>query len=84
MAAVNETGVGVIGTPDMAIDQLRRLEKQSGGFGTYLLMAHESANRESTLRSYELITDTSCRCLRIPLNRFGAAGTGRSFPTAKH
>jgi limonene 1,2-monooxygenase len=54
--AVNETGVGVIGTPEMAIDQLRRLEEKSGGFGTYLLMAHEWANREATLRSYELIS----------------------------
>jgi limonene 1,2-monooxygenase len=56
VAAVNETGVGVIGTPDMAIDQLRRLQNQSGGFGTYLLMAHEWANREATLRSHELIS----------------------------
>jgi limonene 1,2-monooxygenase len=56
VSAVNETGVGVIGTPEMAIDQLRRLQEKSGGFGTYLLMAHEWANREATLRSYELIS----------------------------
>jgi limonene 1,2-monooxygenase len=56
VGAVNETGVGVIGTPDMAIAQLRRLHEKSGGFGTYLLMAHEWANREATLRSYELIS----------------------------
>jgi limonene 1,2-monooxygenase len=56
VGAVNETGVGVIGTPDMAIEQLRRLQEKSGGFGTYLLMAHEWANREATLRSYELIS----------------------------
>jgi limonene 1,2-monooxygenase len=56
VTAVNETGVGVIGTPEMAIDQLRRLKEKSGGFGTYLLMAHEWANREATLRSYELIS----------------------------
>jgi limonene 1,2-monooxygenase len=54
--AVNDSGVGVIGTPDMAIDQLRRLQRQSGGFGSYLLMAHEWADREATLRSYELIS----------------------------
>ena len=52
--AVNDSGVGVIGTPEMAIDQLRRLEAQSGGFGTYLLMAHDWANRRATLDSYEL------------------------------
>jgi limonene 1,2-monooxygenase len=56
VAAVNETGVGVIGTPEMAIEQLRRLQEKSGGFGTYLLMAHEWANREATLHSYEMIS----------------------------
>jgi limonene 1,2-monooxygenase len=52
--AVNESGVGVIGTPDLAIEQLRRLERQSGGFGTYLLMAHDWASRTATWKSYEL------------------------------
>jgi limonene 1,2-monooxygenase len=52
--AVNESGVGVIGTPDMAVAQLRRLELQSGGFGVYLLMAHDWANRPATLHSYDL------------------------------
>jgi limonene 1,2-monooxygenase len=56
VAAVNETGVGVIGTPEMAVQQLQRLQEKSGGFGTYLLMAHEWANREATLRSYEMIS----------------------------
>lgn len=52
--AVNASGVGVIGTPDMAIEQIRRLERQSGGFGTYLLMAHEWADTPATHASYEL------------------------------
>ena len=34
--------------------QIERLVEQSGGFGTYLLMAHEWADREATLHSYEL------------------------------
>jgi limonene 1,2-monooxygenase len=38
----------------MAIAQIQRLIDQSGGFGTYLFMAHEWARREPTLRSYEL------------------------------
>jgi limonene 1,2-monooxygenase len=38
----------------MAIEQLERLGAQSGGFGTFLLMAHEWADREATLHSYEL------------------------------
>ena len=56
VAWVNETGLGVIGTPDQAIDQIDRLMKQSnGGFGSYLLMHHEWARPEATKRSYELI-----------------------------
>ncbi|HLM62863.1 MAG TPA: LLM class flavin-dependent oxidoreductase [Acidimicrobiales bacterium] len=52
--ALNASGFAVIGTPEDAIAQIRRLEEQSGGFGTYLLMAHEWADRPQTLRSYEL------------------------------
>jgi limonene 1,2-monooxygenase len=54
VAWVNETGLGVIGTPDEAIAQIERLAEQSGGFGCYLLMAHEWADPEATRRSYEL------------------------------
>ena len=52
--ALMETGFAVVGTPEMAIAQIQRLIDQSGGFGTYLLMAHEWADRAATLRSYEL------------------------------
>jgi limonene 1,2-monooxygenase len=51
---VNDTGLGVIGTPDEAITQIERLAEQSGGFGCYLMMAHEWADPEATRRSYEL------------------------------
>ncbi len=53
--AINASGFAVIGTPDDAIAQLNRLAEQSGGFGTYLVMANEWADREQTLRSYELL-----------------------------
>src|ERR1700723_1498285 len=52
--AINGTGFAVIGTPEMAAAQIERLVEQSGGFGTFLLMAHEWADREATLHSYEL------------------------------
>ncbi len=52
--AMNSNGYGVIGTPDMAAAQIERLWKQSGGFGTYLFMGHDWADREATMRSYEL------------------------------
>jgi len=54
---VNDTGLGSIGTVDDAIGQIDRLMKQSnGGFGCYMLLAHEWANPVATHRSYELIS----------------------------
>jgi limonene 1,2-monooxygenase len=52
--AINETGLAVIGTPDDAAAQLERLWEKSRGFGAYLFMGHDWADREATLRSYEL------------------------------
>ena len=53
---VNDSGFGAIGTPDMAVAQIERLMKQSnGGFGAYLMLAHNWANPQATLKSYELI-----------------------------
>jgi len=52
---LNAGHFAVIGTPDMAVAQMERLREKSGGFGTYLFMAHDWANREATLRSYELM-----------------------------
>ena len=49
-----ESGRVTIGTPDDAIQQLERLEKQSGGFGCFLQLAHNWANFENTKKSYEL------------------------------
>jgi len=47
-------GFAIIGTPDDAVRQIKRLVEQSGGFGTFLLFGHEWADPEATLRSYEL------------------------------
>ena len=52
---MNETGAGVIGTPEMAIAQIQRLIDQSGGFGTYLVFGGDLADWGATLRSYELM-----------------------------
>jgi limonene 1,2-monooxygenase len=51
---MNETGSGVVGTPEMAIAQIQRLLDQSGGFGSYLLFGGDLADWHATLRSYEL------------------------------
>ena len=52
--AMNGSGMSVIGTPEQAIAQVQRLIDQSGGFGTFLFMANDWADREAMLRSYEL------------------------------
>jgi limonene 1,2-monooxygenase len=53
-----EIGAAAIGTPDDAAAQIQRLWDQTdGGFGTYLFMATDWADREATLRSYELFAD---------------------------
>ena len=54
---VQESGAGIIGTPDDAVQQILRLQEQTGGFGTYMLMGHEWANPEATKRSYELFAE---------------------------
>jgi limonene 1,2-monooxygenase len=53
---VNASGLGAIGTPEACTSQIERLWEQSnGGFGAYLMLAHNWANPQATARSYELI-----------------------------
>jgi limonene 1,2-monooxygenase len=53
---VNTAGIGAIGTWEDAAAQVDKLVTQSnGGFGAYLMLAHEWANPQATKRSYELI-----------------------------
>jgi limonene 1,2-monooxygenase len=48
-------GTTLVGTPETAIRGIERLQQLSGGgFGGLLFRAHEWANREQTLKSYEL------------------------------
>jgi limonene 1,2-monooxygenase len=56
IAFVNDSGFGAIGTPDMVKAQIERLWNQSnGGYGAYLMLAHNWANFDATRRSYDLI-----------------------------
>ena len=55
IAWINESGVGVIGTPEDAVNKIDQLYKQSnGGFGCYLMMAHDWARPDAVARHYEL------------------------------
>jgi len=51
---VDADGFAVIGTPDDAIAKIDELVAESGGFGTFLLFAHEWADPAATRKSYEL------------------------------
>jgi limonene 1,2-monooxygenase len=68
--ALVNSGLAVIGDPDDAIAQLERLEKQSGGYGCFLQMAHNWADFAQTKRSYELIA-------RYVMPRFQGSNSGR-------
>lgn len=52
---VVESGLAVIGTPDDCIEKIKQLEDQTGGFGAFLVMANDWADREHTMKSYELM-----------------------------
>lgn len=54
---MNQTGRGVIGTPEMAIAQIERLLEQSGGFGCYLFLGADLADWHQTLRHFELVAE---------------------------
>lgn len=47
-------GVIVVGTPDDAIAQIKRLQAKQGQFGAFLQLAHNWADFEGTKKSYEL------------------------------
>ena len=48
-------GTALVGTPDDMIAALERMQEETGGFGGFLVLAHDWADREATLRSYELM-----------------------------
>ena len=47
-------GASVIGTPDEMVAAVRNLQQIVGGFGIVVGFVHDWANREATLRSWEL------------------------------
>jgi limonene 1,2-monooxygenase len=48
-------GVGLVGTPDDLVERIDELLEQSGGFGSFLSLAHNAASYEATRKSYELV-----------------------------
>ena len=54
---VNDSGYGCIGGPARAIAYIQRIINLTGGFGTFLLTAHDWGNVASTSHMYELLAD---------------------------
>jgi limonene 1,2-monooxygenase len=54
---INGSGFGVIGTPEMAVEQVRRMQEASGGFGKLLVLHGEWASFPKSIRSLELIAE---------------------------
>ena len=64
-------GVATVGTPDDAIATIRRLSEKTGGFGTFLFLAHNCADWTATQRSYELFAEhviPACRTMNVARN----------------
>ena len=58
VTGVGATGAGaaVVGTPDDLIAAIGHLQEITGGFGVMLGFAHDWANREASMRSWELVS----------------------------
>jgi limonene 1,2-monooxygenase len=54
---LNASGRMVIGTPQMAIEQIERLQDKTGGFGAFLMLGADIADVAATHRSYELFAE---------------------------
>jgi limonene 1,2-monooxygenase len=50
-------GIATVGTPDDALATIDKLAEKSGGFGTFLFLAHNAADWAATKRSYELFAE---------------------------
>jgi limonene 1,2-monooxygenase len=88
-------GVIVVGTPDDAIEQIRRLQAKQGEFGCFLQLAHNWANFDATKKSYDLwqrhvtpaiinantARDTSYNWARDHKERFIGAAMGAAMQT---
>ncbi|MCZ6869740.1 MAG: LLM class flavin-dependent oxidoreductase [Gammaproteobacteria bacterium] len=53
--AFGDSSTGVIGTPDDLVANIRKMLEITGGFGTVIGFAHDWANPEATLRSWDLV-----------------------------
>jgi len=53
--AFSEGSTAVIGTPDDLVKRIREIRKLTGGYGVTVGFVHDWANRENTMRSWDLV-----------------------------
>lgn len=53
--AFSEESTAVIGTPDDLVARIREMMELTGGFGCVIGFVHDWANREDTLRSWDMV-----------------------------
>ncbi len=53
--AFSDESTAVIGTPDDLVERIRSLQEVTGGFGCVIGFVHDWANREDTLRSWDMV-----------------------------
>jgi limonene 1,2-monooxygenase len=53
-SGIGPFGVLTVGTPDDVANGVERLLEQSGGYGCFMALAHNSADWQATQRSYEM------------------------------
>jgi len=53
--AFSAESTAVIGTPDDLIDRIREMVEITGGFGCVVGFVHDWANREDTIRSWDMV-----------------------------
>jgi limonene 1,2-monooxygenase len=87
---LNESGAFVIGTPDMAVRHLERLQEKTGGFGCYLMLGADIARWPAMLRHYELMAEEviphfngQLAAIRRAYKRYADSGTSGADATAK-
>ena len=68
-------GIATVGTPDDAIATIEKLSAKTGGFGTFLFLAHNCADWAATKRSYELFAEHVIpACRRMNVDRDASIG----------
>jgi limonene 1,2-monooxygenase len=88
--ALNASGRGVVGTPEMAVAHLQNLKEKSGGFGTFLFQGSDYARWPGLLRSYELFAEEVApvlngqgASLKVSYDQVIASGTEGADTTAR-